>query len=111
MEAPHATAVVKPLRLRFPPNWRRAEALNLAERMKMPIFTYRCRACGERFSTLVNSGETPVCKACESEDLERQLSLIAAPAKGGDPAPAVAACGAPMEACCGGGSCAEFADA
>jgi putative FmdB family regulatory protein len=77
----------------------------------MPIFTYRCRTCGERFSTLLNAGETAVCKACESEDLERQLSLIAAPAKGRDEAPAIAACGAPMEACCGGGSCDAFADA
>jgi len=77
----------------------------------MPIFAYRCRACGEQFQTLVMSGETPVCKACESEDLERQLSLIAAPAKGGDSAPAFAACGAPMGACCGGGSCQALADA
>jgi putative FmdB family regulatory protein len=76
----------------------------------MPIFTYRCRTCGERFSTLLNAGETAVCKACESEDLERQLSLIAAPAKGRE-TPAIAACGAPMEACCGGGSCDAFADA
>ena len=77
----------------------------------MPIFAYRCRACGEEFQTLVMSGETPTCKACESEDLERQLSLIAAPAKGGDSAPALAPCGAPMDACCGGGSCGAFADA
>ena len=77
----------------------------------MPIFAYRCRACGEEFQTLVMSGETPICKACESEDLERQLSLIAAPAKGGDSAPALAACGAPMDACCGGGACQAFADA
>jgi len=79
--------------------------------VKMPIFAYRCRACGEEFQTLVMSGETPTCKACDSEDLERQLSLIAAPAKSGDSAPALAACGAPMEACCGGGACQAFADA
>jgi len=97
--------------LHFPPNWRTGEAPITAEPIEMPIFSYRCRACGEKFSTLVNAGETPLCKACASDDLERQLSLIAAPAKGGDPAPALAACGAPMEACCGGGSCAEFADA
>ena len=77
----------------------------------MPIFAYRCRTCGEEFQTLVTGGETPTCKLCESEDLERQLSLIAAPAKGGDSAPALAPCGAPMGACCGGGSCQAFADA
>ena len=53
----------------------------------MPLFAYRCRSCGEAFQTLVMSGETPVCKACESADLEQQLSLIATPAKGGDDAP------------------------
>jgi putative FmdB family regulatory protein len=77
----------------------------------MPLYAYRCRACGKEFETLVTSGETPVCKACGGADLERQLSLIAAPAKGGDSAPALAPCGAPMEACHGGGSCAAFADA
>ena len=77
----------------------------------MPIFAYRCRACGEQFQTLVMSGETPVCKACESADLERQLSLIASPNKGGESSAETAACGAPMGACCGGGSCAALADA
>jgi len=43
----------------------------------MPIFAYRCRACGKQFQTLVMSGETPVCSACESADLDQQLSLIA----------------------------------
>ena len=50
----------------------------------MPIFAYRCRACGDEFQTLVMSGETPLCKRCESEDLEQQLSLIASPNKGGE---------------------------
>jgi len=77
----------------------------------MPLFSYRCRACGTEFQTLVMSGETPTCKACGDQNLERRLSLIAQPAKGGDSAPAVAACGAPMEACCGGGSCEAYADA
>ena len=79
--------------------------------VKMPIFAYRCRACGEEFQTLVTSDETPTCKACDSEDLERQLSLIAAPAKGGDSAPALAPCGAPMDACCGRVTCRPFGSA
>jgi putative FmdB family regulatory protein len=77
----------------------------------MPLYAYRCRACGKEFETLATAGETPVCKGCASADLERQLSLIARPAnKGGGDAPALAPCGAPMEACRGGGSCAAFAD-
>jgi len=77
----------------------------------MPLFAYRCRACGAEFQTLVTLDETPACKACASADLERQLSLIASPNKGGDSAPATAACGADMGACCGGGACQAFADA
>jgi putative FmdB family regulatory protein len=76
----------------------------------MPLYAYRCPACGKEFETLATPGETPICKGCGSADLERQLSLIARPAKGGDGAPALAPCGAPMEGCCGGGSCAAFAD-
>jgi putative FmdB family regulatory protein len=72
----------------------------------MPLFAYRCRSCGEAFQTLVMSGETPVCKACESADLEQQLSLIAAPAKGGDEAPPMAArCEAAEAGMCCGGAC------
>jgi putative FmdB family regulatory protein len=71
----------------------------------MPLFAYRCRSCGEVFQTLVMSGETPVCKTCESADLEQQLSLIAAPAKGGDEAPMAARCEAAEAGMCCGGAC------
>jgi putative FmdB family regulatory protein len=71
----------------------------------MPIFSYHCRACGEEFETLVNPGETPACIACNSEDLQRRLSRIAAPAKGGDSARELAPCGAPIDECCGRGTC------
>jgi putative FmdB family regulatory protein len=75
----------------------------------MPIFAYRCRTCGEEFQTLVTSGETPACTVCQSEDLERHLSRIAAPAKGGgDGAPELAPCGAPINECCGRGTCRPF---
>ena len=75
----------------------------------MPIFAYRCRACGEEFQTLVMSGETPVCKSCESADLEQQLSLIASPNKGGEAgasASAERACAMDGAPCCGGVNCA-----
>ncbi len=49
----------------------------------MPIYGYQCKKCGEGFQTLVRSDETPECPACGSTELERQLSLIADPAKGG----------------------------
>ena len=75
----------------------------------MPIYAYRCRDCGKEFKTLVMSGETPVCETCASADLEQQLSLIAAPSKGGDDsAPAMAGSCDMMGGC---GACPAFADA
>lgn len=41
----------------------------------MPLFDYACRACGHRFEALVRGDVAPACPACESEDLERQMSL------------------------------------
>ena len=76
----------------------------------MPIFAYRCRDCGKEFQTLVMSGETPVCASCESADLEQQLSLIASPGKGGEQAPAMAACDN-MGGCGCAGLCPAMADA
>ena len=81
----------------------------------MPLFAYRCRACGEEFQTLVTAGETALCKACDSADLEQRLSLIASPNKGGEASARgggeLAPCGAELGACCGGGACRAFADA
>ena len=79
----------------------------------MPLFAYRCRACGAEFQTLVTLDETPACKACASADLERQLSLIASPAKSGEMGASdrgETPCGADMDGCCGG-VCRAFADA
>ena len=64
----------------------------------MPIYAFECRTCGREFSTLVRVGETPECPACAGVDLERRLSLVAAPVKSGsDPLPAT--CGAGATAC------------
>jgi len=74
----------------------------------MPLCAYRCRICGEEFQTLVTAGDTPSCTVCESQDLERLLSRIAAPARGGDSEPALAPCGVPIDACCGSGTCRPY---
>lgn len=44
----------------------------------MPIFEFKCRACGRLFEDLVREGDTSACPSCSSQDLERQLSLFAA---------------------------------
>ncbi len=41
----------------------------------MPIYEYRCQACENEFELLIRGQTTPACPACESEDLEKLLSL------------------------------------
>jgi len=41
----------------------------------MPIYEYTCRACEHGFELLMRGEMTPSCPACQSEDLERLLSL------------------------------------
>jgi len=43
----------------------------------MPIYEYACNDCGNQFETLVRSGETPACPRCQSNQLEKQLSVFA----------------------------------
>jgi putative FmdB family regulatory protein len=47
----------------------------------MPIHDYRCGACGAAFELLVLGSRVPLCKACGSAEVERQVSLTAAPGK------------------------------
>lgn len=42
----------------------------------MPLYDFRCRACGREFEALVRN-EPPVCASCGSADLERLLSTFA----------------------------------
>jgi len=43
----------------------------------VPLYDFRCRACGHEFEALVRPGHPPVCSACQSQDLERKLSTFA----------------------------------
>lgn len=42
----------------------------------MPIYEYRCRGCGHQFEELVLPKSMPHCPSCQSEELERLLSLF-----------------------------------
>ena len=69
----------------------------------MPLYAYACEDCDTRFETLVRSGDTPECPSCASTHLDRQLSLIAKPAPGGEGA---GSSGMDMAgACDGAGGC------
>lgn len=65
----------------------------------MPIYEYRCAACGHDFERYVPSGSAAAaCPSCQSPDVTRKLSVVTL-RPGGGPAASVAAGGG----CCGGG--------
>lgn len=41
----------------------------------MPIYEYACKGCEHEFELFVRKGVEPACPECESEELERRLSL------------------------------------
>ena len=53
----------------------------------MPIYEFRCNACGHEFEKLVlpwleGSSDKPKCASCQCEDVERMLSLFAVDSEG-----------------------------
>lgn len=72
----------------------------------MPIYEYACSDCGKEFETLVRSGSTPECPECQSQSLEKKLSVFASTGTGGGHSHSHAgpcgSCGNPS----GPGSCA-----
>ena len=49
----------------------------------MPLFNFRCRACGHEAELLVRPSEAPSCPSCGAGDLERLVSLVAPQGKSG----------------------------
>lgn len=47
----------------------------------MPIYDYRCNNCNKAFELLVRSTTVLACPACGSLQLEKRVSLPAAPGK------------------------------
>ncbi|HEX4683509.1 MAG TPA: zinc ribbon domain-containing protein [Gemmatimonadaceae bacterium] len=43
----------------------------------MPIFDYRCKSCSHEFEALVRGSKVVKCPECESESLDKLLSLPA----------------------------------
>jgi len=45
--------------------------------LPMPIYDYKCHACGHFFEELVKLGQAPDCPSCGSADIEQLISLPA----------------------------------
>ncbi|QTN23226.1 zinc ribbon domain-containing protein [Rhizobacter sp. AJA081-3] len=43
----------------------------------MPLYDYRCSACGQQFELLVRNSTVPACPHCATTALERLVSLTA----------------------------------
>jgi putative FmdB family regulatory protein len=49
----------------------------------MPIFEYICSDCSQHFEALVRNGRSATCPACNSSQLQKQLSVFSANVSGG----------------------------
>ncbi len=69
----------------------------------MPIYEYRCRACGDTFEQLrpLGDADAPISCACGGADTTRLPSLIARGGSGELPLTS----GGGGGGCCGGGCC------
>ena len=75
----------------------------------MPIYEYKCNACGDVTEILERGGgnrEVPKCENCGSADVEKMLSSFAAVMAGGEGASEGSCCGlnspcSDPKRCCG----------
>ncbi|MBI5760043.1 MAG: zinc ribbon domain-containing protein [Planctomycetales bacterium] len=49
----------------------------------MPLFEYRCPTCDHDFELLVRGRDVPTCPDCGTRDVEKLLSVAAAPSSSG----------------------------
>jgi putative FmdB family regulatory protein len=49
----------------------------LKDHTPVPIYEYTCKGCGHQFEALVRNNSTPACPECQSEELERLISVPA----------------------------------
>ncbi len=59
----------------------------------MPLYEFQCKGCGHEFEDLVLGAANPACPSCNSQQLERLLSVFAVNGGGDDPMPVAGACG------------------
>jgi putative FmdB family regulatory protein len=52
------------------------QAIASAQESPMPIYEYACQDCGHAFETLVRATTVPQCPHCQSQHLDKQLSVV-----------------------------------
>lgn len=67
----------------------------------MPLFDFRCEACGRQNELLVRGSEEPRCPTCGSDRLHKLLGVPSAHVKGAS----LPVCEAPAQRYCGQGGC------
>ena len=53
----------------------------------MPLYEYTCHDCHSQFELLIRGSEAPQCPQCDSQRLEKLLSVPAAHSAGGNELP------------------------
>jgi putative FmdB family regulatory protein len=77
-----------------------AASLSVAkEKNVVPLYEYRCRKCSREFEELVMGNAQPACPSCQSQDLERVLSVVAVGKSQPEPPPS------PCGSCASRGGC------
>lgn len=54
----------------------------------MPLFDFRCRACGAEFEALVRPPQEPACSSCGSADVEKLVTSFTFSVRSGGLSPA-----------------------
>jgi putative FmdB family regulatory protein len=65
-----------------------APPFDLGHNAGVPLYDFRCRACGEQFETLVRPAAVPACPACAATDLERLVTGFSFSVRSGGLSPA-----------------------
>lgn len=47
----------------------------------MPLHDFRCHRCAKTFELLIRGSDVPVCPTCDSQELEKLVSMPATPGK------------------------------
>jgi putative FmdB family regulatory protein len=49
----------------------------------MPIYEYQCQSCDSEFEALIFGQEIPCCPECESQEVDRKMSIFSHKSDGG----------------------------